>query len=149
MLSTYALSVFILHHHHNRIFNKNLSSIQDIVCASEPAAKKYKKVCDDFPNIAILTNSATPGEFQLMLAHATVGNKSLGESVVAFSLAVNLDSPSVVSINMYIDFSVYRKNIRLPITEVLLCAAAGNLVRSKKQQDWTPCNAVLLSPFLA
>ena len=82
MLSTYALSVFILHHHHNRIFNKNLSSIQDIVCASEPAAKKYKKVCDDFPNLTILTKSTTPGKFQLMFVHSTVGNKYLGGSVV-------------------------------------------------------------------
>ena len=38
--------------------------------------------------------------------------------------------------------------IRLPITEVLLCAAAGNLVRLKKHQDWTPCNAVLILPLI-
>ena len=39
-------------------------------------------------------------------------------------------------------------NIRLQIAEVLLCAAVGNLTRSKKQWDWTPHNAVLLPPFL-
>ena len=38
--------------------------------------------------------------------------------------------------------------IRLPITEVLLCAAAGSLVRLKKHQDWTPCNAVLILPLI-
>ena len=38
--------------------------------------------------------------------------------------------------------------ILLPIAEVLLRAVAGNLMRSKKQKDWTPCNAILLPPFL-
>ena len=27
---------------------------------SEPVAEKYKRVCKDFPNLAILTKSATP-----------------------------------------------------------------------------------------
>ena len=49
---------------------------------------------------------------------------------------------------MDINFSADVENIRLPIAEVLLCAAAGDLARSKKQQDWTPHNAVLLPPFL-
>ena len=130
MLSTNTLSVFILHHHQNGICNKNLSLIQDIMRASEPAANKYKKVCDDFPNLAILTKSATPGEFQLMFAHTSVGNKYLEESVVAFALMGNLDSPSVVSINMDINFSADGDKIRLPITEFLLCTAA-DLARSK------------------
>ena len=106
MLSTNALSVFILHHHQNGLFNKNLCSIQDIMRASEPANEEYKKVCGDFPNVAILTKSDTPGEVQLTFGHATVGNNSLGESVVAFALAGNLDSLSIVSIKMDIAFSV-------------------------------------------
>ena len=60
MLSTNALSIFILHHRQNGICKKNLRSIQDIMCASNTAAKKYKKVCNDFPNFSILTKSATP-----------------------------------------------------------------------------------------
>ena len=148
MLSTNTLSVFILHHHQKGICNKNLRLIQDIMRTSKSAAKKYKKVCDEFPNFAILTKSAMPGEVQLTFAHMTVGNKSLEESVVAFALAGDIDSPSVVSINMDIAFETEGDKICLPITEFLLRSAAGDLVRSKNQRDWTPRNAVLLPPFL-
>ena len=96
MISTNAFSVFILHHHINGPVNKNLHSIQDVMRTSEPAAEKYKRVCKDFPNIAILTKSAMLGKIQLTFGHAAVGNKSLGESSVAFSLAGNLRSPSVI-----------------------------------------------------
>ena len=61
MLSTNAFFVLILHHHQNVIYNNNLCSIQDIMRASEPASKKYKKGCDDFPNLAIIIKSAIPG----------------------------------------------------------------------------------------
>ena len=44
--------------------NNNIRSIQEIICASETAAEKYKRICRDFPNLAILTKSATPGEVQ-------------------------------------------------------------------------------------
>ena len=76
MLSTNYSSVFIIHNHQNRICNNNLRLIQDIMCAIEPAAEKYKKVCDDFPDLSILTESATLGESQLTFVHASVGNKS-------------------------------------------------------------------------
>ena len=39
-------------------------------------------------------------------------------------------------------------NIRLLITEVLLCAAAGNLALSKNHWYWTLRNAVLLPQLL-
>ena len=115
---------------------------------SDPALKKYKKVCNNFPNIAILTKSAMPGEVQLMFVHASVGNKYLGGYVSAFALTGSLDSPSVVSIDINIAFATDGDKICLLITEVLLCAAAGNLASSNKQRDWTPRNAVLLPPFL-
>ena len=149
MLSNNALSVFILHHHKNRLCNKNLRTIQDIIRASEPVAEKYKNICHDLPNLAILTKSAAPGEVQLTFVHATVGNMSFGGSVVAFALAGNLDLPSVVFIKMYIAFAADGDKIRLPIMEVLLCTATGDLARSKKQRDLTPCNVILLPPFLA
>ena len=88
------------------------------------------------------------GEVQLTFVHATIGNMSLGESVVALALAGDLRSPSVVSINIDISFVADGDKIRLPIAEVLLRAAAGDFVCSKKQRDWTPRNAVLLPPFL-
>ena len=148
MISTNALSVFILHHHLNGIGNKNLCSVQYVMRASKPAAKKYKRVCEYFPNIAILTKSATPGKIQLTFGHVSVGNKSLGESVVAFALAGDLSSPSVISLKIEISFAADGDKIRLPIAEVLLRAAASDLTKSKKQRDWTPHNAVLLPPFL-
>ena len=117
--------------------------------ASEPAAEKYKKVCEDFPNLTILTKNAMPEKVQLTSLHATVGNNSLGESGVAFSPEGDLISPYVVSIKIDITFAADGDKIRIPITEVLLCAAAAaDLTRSKKQQDWTPRNAVLLPPLL-
>ena len=64
MISTNAWSVFILHHHINGLVNNNLRSIQEIMRASELDAKKYNKVCEDFPNLAILTKSATLSKVQ-------------------------------------------------------------------------------------
>ena len=78
MISTNALFVFLLHHHINGLRNKNLRSIQDVMHASDPAAEKFKRVCKDFPNLAILTKSSTPGDIHLTFGHAAVGNKSLG-----------------------------------------------------------------------
>ena len=56
------------------------------MCVREPDAEKHKKVCEDFPNLAILANSATPGKVQLTLGHANGGNKSLGGPTVASEL---------------------------------------------------------------
>ena len=148
MISTNALSVFLLHHHLNGPRIENLRLVKEVMRASEPAADKLKNVCEDFPNLVILTKSSTPGKRQLTFGHAAVGNESLGEYVVAFALAGDLSSPSVISFNIKTSFAPDGKNIRLPITEVLLRAAAGNLARSKKQRDWTSHNAVLLPPFL-
>ena len=100
MISTNALSVFILYHNLIGIGNKNLSSIQDAMCASEPAVEKYKRVCGDFPNIAILTKSAKLVKIQLTFVHAAVGNKYLGEYVVGFALSGDLSSPSVTSLKI-------------------------------------------------
>ena len=135
MISTNALSVFILHHHLNRLRNKNLRSIHDVMRASEPATEKYKRVCEYFPHIAILTKRTTPGKIQLMFGHAAVGNKSLGGSVVDFSLSGNLSSPSIISLKIEIDFAADGDKIRIPIAKVLLRVAAGDFVRSKKQRD--------------
>ena len=100
MISTNVLSVFILNHNINRLRNKNIRSIQEIIRASEPAAKTYKKVCEDSSNLAILTKSATSGKVQLTFGHAAVGRKSLGEYVVAFTLTGDLSSPSIVSLKI-------------------------------------------------
>ena len=80
-----------------------------------------------------------------MFGHAAVGNKSLGESVVDFTLAGDISSPSAIFLKIEIAFATDGKNIRLPVTEVLLHAAAGNLARSKNQRVWNPISAVLIS----
>ena len=140
--------MFLLSQHLNGLGNKSLLSIQDVMRASEPAAEKYKRVCEDFSNLAILTKGATPGKIQLMFGHAAVGNKSLGGFVVAFALAGDLSSPSVLVLKIEIAFAADGNKIHLLIAEVLLRAAAGNLARSKKQRYWTQRNAVLFPPFL-
>ena len=148
MISSHALFVFILHHPLNRLGNANLQSVQEAMRASKTATEKYKNVCEDFPNLGIVTKNSTPGKVQLTFGHATVGNKSLEESIQAFTLTGDLGSPSVVSFNLEIAFAPDGEKIRLPIAEVLLRAAAGNLARSKNQCDWRSLNAVLLLPFL-
>ena len=75
------------------------------MCASEPAAEKYKRVCEYFPNFTVLTKSATLGKIQLTFGHLAVGNKSLEESVVAFALAGDISSPSVISLKIEIAFA--------------------------------------------
>ena len=148
MIYSHALSAFLLHHPLNGLGNANIRSVQEAMRASEPATKKYKNVCEDFPNLGILTKIFTPGEVQLTFGHSIVGNKSLGESIQAFALAGDLGSPSVISFNLKICFAPEGEKIRLPITEVLLHAAAGDLACSKKQRDWQSLDVVLLPPFL-
>ena len=97
----------------------------------DPDSDKLKYVCKDLRNISILTKSATPSDVQLRFVHASVGNKSLRESVAVFSLAGLLEVLSVVSIEINIAFAIDGDNIRLPITKVILSAAAGDLARSK------------------
>ena len=140
--------MFMLHYNLNGLGNKNLCSIQYVMHASEPTAEKYKRNCEDFPNIVILTKGTTSGKIQLTFSHAAVGNKSLGESVVDFDLAGNLSSPSMISLKIEITFSADGEKIRLPIAEVLLRATAGDFMRSKKQRYWTPCNTVFFPQFL-
>ena len=148
MISSNAFSVFLLHHPLNGLRNENLCSVQEAMRASDPSKEKYKNICEDFLSLGILTKSSTTGEIQLLFGHATVGNKSLGESVQDFALAGDLGSPSVISFNLEIAFAPDKEKICLPIAEVLLRAAAGNLALSKKQRDWSCRSAVHLTPFL-
>ena len=67
---------------------------------------------------------------------------------MAFVLAGNLSSPSIISLKIGISFAADGDKICLPIAEVLLCASDGDLARSKKQREWTPRNTILLPPFL-
>ena len=86
----------------------------------ELAREKFKPVCEDLPNLAILTKSAIPGEFQLKFAYASIVNKPPGESVTALSLVGSLEAPEVVSINYNIAFANAGDKIKIPVTKVLL-----------------------------
>ena len=148
MISSNDLSIFTLHHNLNGIFDNSLCLIQDIMCTSDPASEKFKRVCKDVPNLEILTKSVTTGEVQLTFTRTSVGNKSLGEPVTAFALTESLEALAVISIDADIAFANSGDKTRLPVTELLLRAAVGNLARPKKQRIWVAINAVILPPFL-
>ena len=58
---------------------------------------KFKRVCSDFPNIVLLTNSTTLDKIKVTIGHASIGNNYFGETVTTFTLARSLEYPMVVS----------------------------------------------------
>ena len=60
----------------------------------------------------------------------------------------DLSSPYVISLNIDINFSADGDKICIPIVEVILRTAAGDLERSKNQRYWTPPNTVLFPQFI-
>ena len=94
---------------------------------SEPDSKKYKKVCRNLPNLAILSKSATSGEFQVNVSHVNIRKKSLGKNFTVFSLNGSPELLKFASINNEHAFDMSGDKICLPITDVLLCADVGNL----------------------
>ena len=116
--------MFTVHHGQNGICNKNLCLIQDLMRTSKLAKEKFKCMCKYFPNLSLLTKSATQGEVQLTSAHTYIGNKSLGVYVTEFALVGLIDSPTVGSMNANTSFLKASNNIRILITEILLCNAA-------------------------
>ena len=116
--------------------------------SDKPASSKFKRVSTDFPNLAVLTKSATPGEIHATYVHVSVGNNSLGETVTAFYLTGSLKAPTVFLVDIEHAFAGDGNKICLLTTEVLLLAATGKLAKSKKLREWTSRNAVLLLTFL-
>ena len=90
MISSNALSTYLLQHNQIEIYDQNFSSIQDTVRLDNPAGSKFKGFCTYFPNLTVLTKSETPGDIHVTYAHVPVGNKSLVKMVTAFSLEVSL-----------------------------------------------------------
>ena len=45
---------------------------------NDPGGTKFKCVCADYLNLALLTKSAILGEIQVTFGHTSVENKSLG-----------------------------------------------------------------------
>ena len=149
MIYTNTLSLFLLKHNQNKVYDQNLCLIQESMRLDRLAGYMFKRLCVDFPNPAILDKGATPGKFQVVYVHASVGNKSLGETVTYFALAGLLEAPTMVSIGAERAGAGTRENIHLPTTEVLLRAAIGDLYKSRKLRDWAALNAVFLPPLLA
>ena len=87
MISTNALPIYILQHDQNDIFEQNLHTIQYAKRSDDPSGSKFKRVCTDLPNLAVLNKSATSGYIQVTYRHTSVGNKSLGKTSTAFALA--------------------------------------------------------------
>ena len=85
--------------------------------SDEPAGANFKCVCADFPNIALLTKSTTPGDIQVKFGRASIGNKSLRETIDALDLARSLESLMVVSINAENEFSRNSEKIYLLVME--------------------------------
>ena len=129
MISSNDLCVYLIQHNQNKICDQNLRSIQDVMRSEETSGRKFKPVCTDFPNMVVLTKSATSGGIQVSYVHAFVGNKSLGKTITAFALAGSSEAPTVVSIDTERAFSGNGKNIQLLTTEVLLRTAAGDLAK--------------------
>ena len=136
MISSNTLSLFILDHDHNRVCNCNIHLIQDLMHLENPDGAKFKRVCADFPNIALLTKRATPDDIQFNFGQAPVGNNYLKKTVTDFAIAGSLESPTVVSIDAERAFAITGKNICIPVTELLLCTTIGDLTRSKKMRVW-------------
>ena len=88
------------------------------------------------------------GDIQVTYAHVSVLNNPLGEMVTAFVLSGYLEVTTMVLIGVERAFMGDGKKIRLPTTEVLLCAAVGDLAKYKNLQDLTSVNPFLLRPFL-
>ena len=127
MISTNALSIYILQHKKREICEQNICLIQESMRSDRPSGSKFKRISTYFPNLSILTKSATHGDIQAMYVNVSVGNKYLGKTITAFALAGSLEAPTVVSIDIECAFSSNGKKIRLLTTEVLLHAAADKL----------------------
>ena len=72
------LLLFLLEHDQNGVYDCNLRFIRESMRLDELAVSKFKLEGVDLPNIVILTKSTTPGEVQVIYAHASTDNKSLG-----------------------------------------------------------------------
>ena len=118
------------------------------MCSDKPAGSKLNRVITDFPNLAVLTKSTTPGEIQAMYVHTSIRNKFFGEMVTNFVLEGSLEASTVVSIDIERALARNGKKVHYLTTKVLLLAATGKLAKSKKLREWMARNAVLFPPFL-
>ena len=82
----------------------------------EPDGSKFKQVCMDLLNMAVLTKSATPGDIQVTHTHMSVGNNPLGKTVTACVLTESIEATTVVLIDIERAFTGDGEKIRLPTT---------------------------------
>ena len=91
------LSLFLIEHDQNGVFNHNIHLIQDLMHLEKPSSAKFKRICAYSPNITILKKSATPGNIKLTFYHAAAGNRYLRETITNFDLSGSPKTPAVVS----------------------------------------------------
>ena len=84
--------------------------------SDESSGVKFKRVCLDFPNPTIITNSTTLGKIQVNFGHAPIGNNSLGENVTVFYIAGSLESLMEASVNAKYYFASAKNYLCLPVT---------------------------------
>ena len=116
MISTNALSLFLLKHDQNGVCDRNLCSVQESMCSNKQAIANFKRLCADFPNLALLNKSATSREVQVTYVHVPVGNKYHRETVTTFALGGSLKALTVVTINSECAFSGSGNRIFPPAT---------------------------------
>ena len=107
----------------------------------------FKRVYTDFPNLALLTNISTNGEFQVTYVQTSIGNNPLKETRAAFVLVVSLETPTVLTIDAEHVFTGAGDKICLPATKFLLCATVGNLSKLNHLCEWAELKNVLLPPL--
>ena len=105
IISTNALSLFLLKYDKNGFCNRNIHSIKYLMHSDDPDGNKFKNLCTDFPNLALIIKTATPGEIQVTFDHAPIGKNSLGETTAAFYHVGYLESLMVVSVNAESNFA--------------------------------------------
>ena len=125
-----------------------LRSIQELMRSDDPGVYNIKWLWTELPNLALLTNSETHREVQVTYVHASVGNKSLGETVTAFTLSESLKSLTAVTIDAERAFAGNGEKIRLTTIKVLICAAVGDLSKSKNLRDWVAMEKLPPPPLL-
>ena len=90
------------------------------MCSDKVTISKFKRVCTDLPNIAILAKRFIPSKIKMNLGQAAIGNKSPEETGASFALTGSTESPMVVSLNSGFYFSCAGENIYLPIMELII-----------------------------
>ena len=71
--------LFLFNHDQNGVCNQNIRYFKDMMCSENPAGAKFKCVCVNFTDIALLPKSATTGNINVNFGHTSIVNKFFGK----------------------------------------------------------------------